>query len=71
MSTMFTLNLTAMASEVAGLDTSTVGWMIIAITLSITGVLWMAGGLLTGQRASKSMGLAPLSGSPQPLSGVK
>jgi hypothetical protein len=58
MSAMFTLILTAMASEVAGLGMSTVGWMVIAITWSITGVLWLAGGLLTARRASQSTGLA-------------
>ncbi len=41
-------------SEVERLQTSTVGWIVIAIAWSVVGALWLAGSLLTAQRASQS-----------------
>ncbi len=55
---MFALNLIALASEVNGLYPSSVGWIVIAIAWSIVGTLWLAGSLMTAQRASQSSGLA-------------
>ena len=41
-------------SEVERIQTSTVGWIVIAMAWSIIGALWLAGSLLTAQRASQS-----------------
>lgn len=56
--TMFALNLIALASEGDELYPSNLGWMVIAIAWSIIGALWLAGSLLTAQRASQSSGVA-------------
>ena len=50
---MFALNLITVASEVDWFHPSSLGWMVIVITWSIIGALWMAASLLT-ERASQS-----------------
>lgn len=42
------------ASEVASLQTSTVGWIVIAIAWCIIEALWLAGSFLTARTASQS-----------------
>ena len=56
---IFALNLVAAVSEVGWLHPSTFGWMVIAIAWSIIGALWLAGSVLTAQRASQSSRLVP------------
>jgi hypothetical protein len=43
------------ASEVIGLQTSMIGWIVIAIAWSIIEALWLAGSFLTAKTSSQSI----------------
>ena len=52
---MFVSHLLALSAfDVATLQTSTAGWIVIVIAWSIIQALWLAGSFLSAQRASQS-----------------
>ena len=51
----FTVNFMALStSEMEALQLSSVGWIVIAITWSVVGALWLAGGFLNARKAAQS-----------------